>query len=197
MRKIDKLVDKSPIIYALLLPVVFYLQVAGATFLNIHPVILDLLDALKIPVIVAFSFYITKTLDISESGKDPGKVLMVMAGVSFLELVFNVMVSLGLTTVNQELSFTVMILFFIAQMALETGAFAIIANNFELLVVVIWVAIHIMLLILFLALCNDPGENLLKPMLGAIVLRDIYKGRIIYILRKNIRCEESITNKLL
>ena len=71
MKKLDKVVDKSPIIYALLLPIVFYLQVGGATILNIHPVIIDLLDLLRIVVIVMFSCYVLKTFKIFENEKDP------------------------------------------------------------------------------------------------------------------------------
>ena len=52
MKKLDKVVDKSPIIYALLLPIVFYLQVGGATILNIHPVNVPFLFQAENPIYI-------------------------------------------------------------------------------------------------------------------------------------------------
>ena len=184
MKKLDKVVDKSPIIYALLLPIVFYLQVGGATILNIHPVIIDLMDLLRIVVIVMFSCYVLKTFKIFENEKDPSMMFMIMAGISFLELVFNIIVSLELSSVTRDVANVVFIASIVLQMALEVVAFAIMARYYEALTVVIWAGIHIALFILFLAICNDYNKTLLIWMGCVAVARDIYKGRIIYMHAK-------------
>ena len=95
IKKSEKYLKHMPVLYALYLPLDFFIHIYQVNEGAVAPFVMNVLDFLRVFVIAAFSFYVMKTYEDYEEKivKHPGARLMTFAGASFLEWIFNVMMS--------------------------------------------------------------------------------------------------------
>lgn len=180
MKKFDTLMNKMPIIYALFIPVNFYLHILGATVCNIHPAFFIVLDILRILVIALYGHYLALRYDESKNEKDVSNMFMSVSGIAFLAFVYSTVVSLGLSYVTRSANESIMVAAMVLELMIETIAFFHIAKQDAKLITVIWVGINIALGIVVLADLHNPGKSVFWYVMIALVARDLYKARIIY-----------------
>ena len=69
MKKIDKYIFYIPIVYALYLPINFYIHIFEAYTGTLLPIVMNILDLLRVLVIAAFSYYLVKSYVVLEFEK--------------------------------------------------------------------------------------------------------------------------------
>ncbi|RKM55186.1 hypothetical protein D6853_10665 [Butyrivibrio sp. X503] len=195
MKKIDKYISYAPIIYGLYLPFNFYVHIFEAYTGRFSPIAMNILDFIRIFVIAAFSYYLIKSYAVLEYEKnneyglkeyDPAKLLMIFAGVSFLELIYNIAMSGSYMPGSNENVNIIICVFLIIQYILETIVFLIISGRYNGGIMFGWIAANLVLIVVTVRTAMDPYEGFgFGVILLLFVVRHVCKAWIIYEHTKN------------
>ena len=190
-KKSEKYLKYMPVLYALYLPLDFFIHVYQVNEGAIAPFVMNVLDLLRVFVIAAFSFYVMKTYEDYEEKivKHPGVRLMTFAGASFLEWIFNVMMSDAYVEAYSHKSFFVVFgLLTVIGFYMEFRAFYSVSKMCGNFIIFCWLGINGLLVIRCWKLYIKDSHELVPLIIVMVAVRAIIRAVIIFKFAK----EESV-----
>ncbi len=142
---IDFLSKCIPFIYAIYIPLSFYLYVYGSLTGDICGMYGYFIDISRILVILLFSSYVVRTYDLEK--KNPSKHFVIFAGICILEIVFAVCIHGKYHSCGMLLTI-VYFIFFAAEIMAESIAISQLQENDELEGKKTWSAMNITIIII-------------------------------------------------
>ena len=176
MKKIEKYLKYAPLIYALYLPLNFFVHIFGMYSGCIMPFFMYALDFLRVLFIASFAYYLAKTYTLMEK-MHPGENMMIFAGVAFLEWIVNVVISDVYAETYYEHKYFY-IFFGITTLVgyfFETKTFCKIAKIFDDATSAGWIGYNGLVLGICYLTYRSGGKGASKVIIGLIVFRSLMK----------------------
>ena len=184
IKKSEKYLKHMPVLYALYLPINFFIHVYQANKGIIFPFLMNISDLLRVFVIAAFSFYVIKTYSAVERDnnfKHPGERLMTFAGVAFLEWIFNVIMSDAyVESYSHKFFYVVMGLSALIGFYMELRVFFNFSEMYGSFIAFCWIAVNVVLAFFCWRLYIRESRGGFPIIIGAVVIRAIIRAVIIY-----------------
>ncbi len=183
IKKSEKYLKHMPVLYALYLPLDFFMHVYQVNEGAIAPFVMNVLDLLRVFVIAAFSFYVMKTYEDYEEKivKHPGARLMTFAGASFLEWIFNVVMSDAYVEAYSHKSFFVVFgLLTVIGFYMEFRAFYSVSKMCGNFIIFCWLGINGLLVVRCWKLYIKDSHDLVPLIIVMVAVRAIIRAVIIF-----------------
>ncbi|WP_026513555.1 WG repeat-containing protein [Butyrivibrio sp. LB2008] len=183
IKKSEKYLKYMPVLYALYLPLDFFIHVYQVNEGAIAPFVMNVLDLLRVFVIAAFSFYVMKTYEDYEEKivKHPGARLMTFAGASFLEWIFNVMMSDAYVEAYSHKSFFVVFgLLTVIGFYMEFRAFYSVSKMCGNFIIFCWLGINGLLVVRCWKVYINETHDLVPLIIFMVAVRAIIRAAIIF-----------------
>ena len=160
MEKFEKYSKYVPMVYALYLPINFFIHIIGVYSGYILPFLTIVLDLIRVVVIAAFAYVLAEEgISTEQEKKAPSQKIMMFAGIAFLEWVFNVVTSnMYLESYDHTYFYVVFWGLFFAGYFYETVAFWKIIKLYDGINDSKWKASNILVVLSGLITCGLRGE---------------------------------------
>ena len=147
MKKFEKYSKYVPMIYAIYMPINFFIHIIGVYSGCIRPFFTNVLDLIRVLVIAAFAFYLVEGYGYSTYWeKSPSMRMITFAGIAFLEWVYNVATSnMYLEYYDHTVFFVAFWVLFLAGYLYETIAIEKIAKLYDGGSVTGWLTVNVWL----------------------------------------------------
>ena len=185
MNKFEKYLKHVPLIYAIYIPINFFIHIIGIYSGDIMPHFTIILDFIRVVVIVAFAFFLAEAgVSAEQEKKAPSQRIMMVAGIAFLEWILNVVTSnMYVASYNHLLFYIVFGGLFFAGYFYETVAIYEIISRYNDIDAGYWKTVNILVvlsgIITWVARGHWNGKHIYVT-LFLIAFRAVVRGKMIH-----------------